>query len=217
MSVIVSCEEFGKNSIEKAELLLAAVPDGVNRAVKSAIQRTAQYVRTQASKRVRERYAISAGTLKKYSDVQIRYNYTAGVGVQADIIFKGKKIGLHKFSGSSPAAPTFAGDPVPVEIGSQWKLARPGVAARGHQLVSTAPTLFEKSFVATFSNGHTGMFERTGGKTSSGSDEIKEIMGDSFPQMIGNTEVADKLAQDAISKFDERIEHEIDAILNGWR
>lgn len=217
MSVIVSCEEFGKNSMEKAEMLLAAIPGGVSKAVKSAIVRTAQHVKTQSSKRARERYAISAGTLKSRSDVQISYNYTAGEGVQANINFRGQKIALHKFSGASPSSPAYGGDPVPVKIGGDWKLARPGVTARGHQLVSTSPTTFGKAFVAQFGSGHVGIFERTGGVTSSGADALKELMGDSFPQMIDNMEVADKLAKDAISKFDERIEHEIDTILNGWR
>ena len=35
--------------------------------------------------------------------------------------------------------------------------------------------------------------------------------------MIGNDEVANKLAKDAEDKFDERLAHEIDAILAGYR
>ena len=53
--------------------------------------------------------------------------------------------------------------------------------------------------------------------TDTGNDELRELMGDSLPQMIGNEEVMEKLSKDAMDKFDERIAHEVDAILNGWR
>ena len=38
-----------------------------------------------------------------------------------------------------------------------------------------------------------------------------------LPQMIGNDEVLEKLSKDAMDKFDQRMAHEVDAILNGWR
>ena len=41
-------------------------------------------------------------------------------------------------------------------------------------------------------------------------------MGASVAQMVGNEEVAEKLVKDASDKFEERIEHEITRILNGW-
>ena len=64
---------------------------------------------------------------------------------------------------------------------------------------------------------HTGIFERTGAKTSSGKDQIEELFGPSVPQMLGQQEVAQKLSEEAMEKFEERLDHEINAILNGWR
>jgi hypothetical protein len=65
-------------------------------------------------------------------------------------------------------------------------------------------------------SGHVGIFERTGGVSSTGSDSIRELMGSSIPQMLGNPEVQQKLTNEAIAKFDERLDHEVQRILNGW-
>ena len=61
-------------------------------------------------------------------------------------------------------------------------------------------------------SGHVGLFERTGGK-----DEIQEIMGSSVPQMLGSPEVEERLARESMEKFEDRLDHEINAFLNGWR
>ena len=51
--------------------------------------------------------------------------------------------------------------------------------------------------------------------TEANSDEIKEIMGSSVPQMLGSDPVAKKLAEQAVEIFEKRLEHNISAILNG--
>ena len=53
--------------------------------------------------------------------------------------------------------------------------------------------------------------------TADGSDAIKEIMGSSVPQMLGKEEVQESLVNGAMRKFDERLDHEVATILNGWR
>lgn len=42
-------------------------------------------------------------------------------------------------------------------------------------------------------------------------------MGSSVPQMVGNEDVQQALVDDTMKKFDERLEHEINVIINGWR
>jgi len=101
-------------------------------------------------------------------------------------------------------------------IQSKWRRVHPSLAATGHQLKSTAPTRYENAFVAQMKSGHIGIFERTGGITSTGSDEIKEIMGSAVSQMLGNKEVEEKLAEETRQKFEERLDHEVNRILNGW-
>ena len=66
-------------------------------------------------------------------------------------------------------------------------------------------------------SGHVGIFERTGGATSTGNDALQEFMGSSVPQMVGSEDVQQTLVDETMKKFDERLEHEINAIINGWR
>lgn len=72
----------------------------------------------------------------------------------------------------------------------------------------TLPRQFGHAFAAQV-GGHTGMFEEEGG-------QLKEVMGSSVPQMLGSDDVSEKLGQEAMDKFEERLEHEILARLNGW-
>lgn len=213
MSVKIGFSEVGKTAVDRAELLLAGFPGGVEKALRSAISRTAQHVRTQSGRRVRERYAISKENLRLERNVKITNR-----GGSAALLFSGAKIPLYRFDGASPKAPTQdASRTVAVLTGQGWRRTHPGVAASGHQLKGTAPTRFQNAFVASFGSGHTGIFERTGGMTASGREELREIMGSSLPQMVGSEEVLGKLGKDAEEEFGKRMEHEVDAILNGWR
>lgn len=101
-------------------------------------------------------------------------------------------------------------------VNGKLRPVHPGIAASGHQLTSTSPTTFDNAFVAQMKSGHIGIFERTGGKTSGGDAEIKELMGSSVPQMLGNDEVRESLAEKTAAKLDERLEHEVNRILSGF-
>ncbi len=74
-------------------------------------------------------------------------------------------------------------------------------------------TPFEDAFVAEMkSNGHTGVFERTGRKRF----PIEEKMGLSAAQMVGNEDIIDGLEKEAQELVNERIIHEMNRILNGY-
>lgn len=92
----------------------------------------------------------------------------------------------------------------------------PAPTGIGHVLNMTSPYRFRNAFIAGFSSGHVGIFESTGGITSGGHNQIKEVMGLSVPQMIGKDEVAEKLSKESMGKFEERLDHEVLRLLNGW-
>lgn len=211
---MIRMEITGQEVVDRAQRLLSGVPDGIDRAVQSAMNRTVSYIRTNSVRAIRQRYAISAGNLRANQNVTVRYMHSNGV--QAIITFRGQKIPLWRYDGASPKGPARTADLVRTRVKGQWKTVHPGVAAAGHQLKSTGPKRFGTAFVATMKSGHTGIFRRTGGMTSTGGEELKEIMGSSFPQMIGNEEVLEKVSKEAGDKFEERLEHEILRILNGW-
>lgn len=210
----VTVEVVGQERLNRAQRMLAGIPDGIDKAVKSAMNRTVANVRVKSIRAVQEKYAISAGNIRANQNIKVKYKYDRGV--QAEIYFRGNKIPLWRYTGSSPKGPTQTEELVRARVHGEWKTVHPGVTARGRQFKSRAPVRLSNTFVATMKSGHTGIFRRTGGATSTGGDELKEIMGSSVPQMIGNEEVLQKISKEAAEKFEERLEHEVLRLLNGW-
>ncbi len=214
-SAAVDVNLTGRETMDRATKLLAGIPGGLDKAVKSAINRAVAHLRSSTERAIRQKYDISAKDIRSEKNVRASYSY--GQGVSATVTFNGAKIPLYRFGGSSPKAPTVNSDLwVNAMIDGMWKRVHPGLSATGHQLKGTGVTRFENAFVAQMESGHIGIFERTHGKTSAASDQIKELMGSSVPQMLGNKEVTETLAKETANKFDERLEHEITRILNGW-
>lgn len=212
----VHVEAAGAETLERAQALLEGIPGGVDKAVRSAMGRAVSHLRTGSARAIRERYDIKAADIRANENVTVRYSYQNGL--QAAVTFAGRKIPLYRYGGAAPSRP--ARDPgttVRAMVGGSWRMVHPGLPARGHQLRSTSPTVFSHAFVAQMGSGHIGIFERTGGATSGGADAIRELMGSSVPQMLGSPEVQEKLASEAMEKFEQRLDHEILAILNGWR
>lgn len=212
---MIAVQSFGGEALDHATKVLAGIPDGISRAIKSALPRAASALRGESVRAIRSKYDISAANIRSKQNISIRYSY--GSESAAYIRFSGKKIPLYRYNGTTPKNPTAnESKTVAVRIDGTYKLVHPGVAASAHQLNGTSPTKFENAFIARMSSGHVGIFERTGGVSSNGKDQIKELQGSSVPQMLGNETVQNQLADVASAKFEERMEHEITRILNGW-
>ena len=192
-------------TLEKASVLLRGVTGGTNKAIKSAMQRAVSKLRNSTSKAVRERYAISASVAKSSPSIR----YTIGDGVSVEITWKGGKIQLAKFQGSSTSPAWDTSRLVAIPKGDRWIQVHPGREAKGHVLTSTGPQVLTNSFVAHFKSGHAGIFERTGGRTSGGAEKISEKMGLSVPQMVGNDQVYESISEETMETLDERLNHEI--------
>jgi len=210
----VKMEVVGQEMLDRAQRMLAGIPDGIDKAVKNAMNRTVANVRVKSIRAIQQKYAISAGNLRTSSNITVKYKY--GSGVQAEIWFRGNKIPLWRYTGSSPKSPMQTEELVHAMVHGQWRTVHPGATASGRQFKSRSPVRLSNTFVATMKSGHTGIFQRTGGLAADGGSAIEEIMGASVPQMIGNEEVLQKISKEAAEKFEERLEHEIMRILNGW-
>lgn len=208
-------EVIGAETFKQAEKMLADVPGGMDRALKSATKRAVSFLRTQSTKEIRQRHDLTRKNIRAEQNISVSYHYFNGI--EACITFRGNKIPLFRYGGSSPKTPTVNPDKTIMAIvNGNLRPVHPGVAAAGHQLVSTSPTTFSRAFVAQMKSGHIGIFERTGGKAPTGDAEIRELMGSSVPQMLGNEEVQESLAEKTMAKMDERLEHEVNRILAGW-
>ena len=192
-------------TLEKAEVMLRGVGGGTSKAIHSAMQRAVTKLKSSTSKAVRERYAISASAAKSSPSIR----YTIGEGVSAEITWKGGKIQLSKFQGSSNSPAYDTSKTVLIKKSDGWWMVHPGKEAKGHVLTSTGAQPLTNSFVARFKSGHAGIFERTGGTTSSGAEKLTEKMGLSVPQMVGNDEVYENISEETMETLDERLNHEI--------
>lgn len=204
-------------ALDRAEKMLAGIPASTEKAVKSAMSRAVSNMRSGYVKEVQKKYDISGANLRTDKNIKCRYSYASG-SVTATVTFAGKKIPLYRYNGTTPKIPKYdTSRRVPVVIKNETKMAHPGITARAHIFKDTSPYLIDESFVATMKNTHTGIFERDGTTMGNGGDGITEKMGLSIPQMVGNEEVRENIADEAWKKFDERLDHEIMALMNGWR
>lgn len=217
-SVTVTVNEAaGQAAIERAKALLAGIQGGVDKAMKASMSRTVDRLRRESNQAIREKYDITDAGIRSEKNVRVRYSYQNGV--QATVTFSGRKIPLYRFGGAYPKVPTqdIAAGKKPVMVKGAWTMQYQGVAARGHQFQDTGPTQFMDAFVAQMKSGHIGIFERTGGSTSEGSDAIREIMGSSVAQMVGNQQVAQGLTERAYETFETELDKAVYRILTGWR
>lgn len=211
----VRVEAAGQETLDRAKKLLAGIEGGMDKAVKNALDRAVSHLRSHSAQAIRERYAISVANIRASENVRVSYNYHNGP--TAAVMFYGSKIPLYRYDGAAPAQPTpDTSKWVEAMVNGAYRWVHPSVAAQGHQLKSTSPTQFRHAFTARMQSGHVGIFERNGKADGKGGDAIKELMGSSVPEMLGSEEVSEKLAQDSMKKFEERLDHEVLRILSGW-
>ena len=101
-SFYVEC--IGAEKFQNAEQMLADVPGGMERALKSATKRAVSFLRTQSTKEIRQRYDISRKNIRAEQNIRVNYRYFNGV--EARVSFRGNKIPLWRYGGSSPKTPT---------------------------------------------------------------------------------------------------------------
>ena len=89
---VIQVETAGQESLDRATRMLAGIDDGIERALKSAQSRAVSHLQANASKAIREKYAISAANIRAEENVKVRYTYQNGV--QAFVTFAGHKIPL---------------------------------------------------------------------------------------------------------------------------
>lgn len=68
------------------------------------------------------------------------------------------------------------------------------------------------AFLTAFKSGHSGVFWRTSHKRL----PIKELYGPSVPGMLGTDNVSAFIEERTTQVFNERLDHEVDAVLRGY-
>lgn len=178
--------EISTERMEQVQALLAGVPKGAERAASNAINRGLSRIKSQAWKQVKQVYTVQNAALNAATTTRVQ---NASTGDLAGYVhFSGVKIPLYKFKVS------------PKQPGGR-KLVKASVKKGGG-------ATFESGFIA----GHVGVFEREGRKRL----PISEFMALSAAQMVGEETVSTELQAEAQRTVDERLQHEIDRLLNDY-
>lgn len=193
--------EIDQRQLERVNTLLKAAPEKALLIYRRAFQRGLGAVRTQASKEIRARYDIPAQNLEPNQTIRQKLDVGSD-GVVGEILFAGGKIPLYRFH-PSPKNRRYTTRFVN-GIGG-WRVTTDVSAAdnRGQMLRRSA------GFIATFQSGHTGIFMRTGEKTASGKDKLKEYYGYSVADMLDYGPVIDALQDRAEEVVSARVDHEL--------
>lgn len=181
--------EISAETLDRVEKILSNIPKGAERALSNAINRGLSRTKTTATKRVKEVYTVNSGALSAASNIRVSKASTSNLA--GFVSFSGYKIPLFKFK-VTPTAPAT------------------GKRAKASVMKGSGAT-FEDAFIANMRNG-TSVFER---ETAS-RFPVDELMGLSAAQMVGNERVITGLEDEVQQLVNERLEHEIDRLLNGY-
>lgn len=190
MSEVYIKEDAGLK-LDRANKLLAGIGNssGVFKAVGSALRRAAQSAKAKAGTFASSRYYISAGGFKGHvrDKISMEGGASAGGVTGVKLTFAGSVIRLIEFNTRFSKD---GGVAVAVKKGGG------GTIAHG--------------FIAN--TGRLGVYERVGPSRL----PIEQKYGPSAAHMMMDDEVIKNMEDHIVQTFNERIDHEIDRILNGW-
>lgn len=191
VNLSISDNSSGGAVLERAAKLLAGFPGGIEKASLSAVRRAASSGQTGAAREVNKLYYIKTGDFKKYTT---------------------SKQSVRKSGNEISVGVTFGGYHIPL-IRFNTRLTSSGRISTQVRRDSAAK-VFQRAFRAETESGHINIFERVGRSRL----PISDFYGPSVPQMMGaNPELSKAVAEKMSQTFEERMEHEITAIMNGWR
>ena len=188
MSEVYIKEDAGLK-LDRANKLLAGIGNGSGafKAINAALRRAAQSARAKAGTFASSRYYISAGGFKGHVRDKISMEGGSGGVTGVKLTFAGSVIRLIEFN------TRFSKDGgVAVSV----KKGGGGVISQG--------------FIAN--TGRLGVYERVGASRL----PIEQKYGPSAAHMMMDEEVTKSMENKIVETFNERIDHEIDRILNGW-
>lgn len=203
-SISISIDQAQINHVN---IMLHQAPEKAKRVFKNAFNRGLITARTQAAKEVKQRYDITEGNLRPNQNIRLKMSADAGAGVVGEISFSGAKIPLYRFN-PSPKTRTYTTRYVNGVGG--WRITTAVSAADNKgQMIRR-----KSAFIATFKSGHTGIFARTGGITSSGKDRIREYWGYSIADMLDYEPAREEIEKKTAETVEKRIDHELLQVLS---
>lgn len=186
---IIRIEEVGGKGLDRVNKILAGVPGGVFKATSSALKRAGDTAKTKAGQFAAAEYTISKGEFMANVREKTKISGGGGGVLSMSISFAGSVIPLIKFD---------------------TKFSKGGYVQTQVKRNGGAATL-QHAFVASIF-GQTGVFERVGTPRF----PVEQKYGPSTGHMMQDENVIEKMEQTISETFENRIEHEIMRVLNGW-
>ena len=198
--------EVSEQTLDRMHTLLAGIQDVDKKVLKPAFTRGLMAGKTEAGKAVRKTYHIRPGDFKDRGFLKYNAVTENGGGIIGSLVYSGAVIPLIKFN-VKPSAP-------------QNQKTPSAAVLRSSSLVSFSNR--KNVFVAQMKSGHIGVFERKSGKytkkrgngRNKHTEALKELLSPAVPQMVGNEEVMQTVEERVREVINNRIDHEIDRLLN---
>lgn len=185
---IVSLQDQG-NALDRANKLLAGIPGGSLSAAHAALQRARQRARTESRRAVAQEYIIKAGDFNRHVTYKATEKASGNTVTSVSLRFSGTVIKLVEF---------------------ETRVAQNGRVSTRVKRGNAAKQLDHAFARPVF--GQAGVFERTTTKRF----PVRQLYGPAIPQMLGNEKVKELVEKVAVETFQQRMEHEILRVLNGW-
>ena len=183
---MIRVEQVGGTSLDRLNKILASVPGGAIKAGYAAAKRAGQTAKTKAGQFAAAEYTISKGTFM--ANVNTKMDVQGGSGGVAGISIM------------------FAGSVLPLKT-FQTRAGPGGVTAKVKR--SGGGTL-QHAFVINAFGG--GIFERLGPSRF----PVEQKYGPSTGHMMQEEHVVEQMDKTLRETFEQRMEHEMLRIMNGW-
>ncbi len=191
VNISLADDSGSSKALDRATKLLAGILGGIEKAASSSLTRAATSGTAAVAREVNRDYSLNTSDFKKYTKSS-QHIQKSGDEISVGLSFRGFHVPLIRFNA---------------------KITSSGLY-RVQVKRNTAGETLKHVFRATMDSGHIGLFERYGSSRL----PIKQMFGPSVPQMLGaNPTLASTVGDNVRKVFEERMEHETTALLNGWR
>ena len=176
--------------LDRVVAMLAGIASGrdMQKAMNAALKRASAAGRAEAGRYVAERYYISASTFKKYFESEDEMKGEGSSDQSLSVTFRGGVIPLIEFNTHYTK-----------NGGVSVKVKKGGGGTLRHAFISNM-------------NGSYQVYERYG----RGKGKLKRLYGPSAAHMLEDQTVNDKMQKRMDEVFNQRMEHEMNRIMNGW-
>jgi len=185
----IRIEEIGGKSLERANKILAGIPDGAIKASHSALKRAGDTAKTKAGQFAAAEYTINKGTFMSNVSSKSKISGDSGGVVSMSISYAGSVLPLLTFN---------------------TKYSRDGRVQTQVKRNGGAATL-QHAFAASIF-GSVAVFERVGAPRF----PVEQKFGPSTGHMMQNEKVIEQMDETIRETYEKRMEHEISRVLNGW-